>query len=216
MYYLLSGFLTSGADLLRRTLTGDNEYQAANTHKKTKRSKMALSRSERKALTGIRLVEKLESIGLETIMATTAAPMSTLTLQGALYTRRTLKSPMAQLTSLKCAIASPGMVGSATSAVSTTVKASTSEAVKTPVTGLQNAEQGLGVPGRPGSGLLNRPPPAPVRRHQRTSGMVRPDLGTVLGSVPAKRSRDSEEVGPSPGTLGTISSLLFGRKGGLL
>lgn len=210
------GFLTSGADLLRRTLTGDNEYQAANTHKKTKRSKMALSRSERKALTGIRLVEKLESIGLETIMATTAAPMSTLTLQGALYTRRTLKSPMAQLTSLKCAIASPGMVGSATSAVSTTVKASTSEAVKTPVTGLQNAEQGLGVPGRPGSGLLNRPPPAPVRRHQRTSGMVRPDLGTVLGSVPAKRSRDSEEVGPSPGTLGTISSLLFGRKGGLL
>ena len=48
MYYLLSGFLTSGADLLRRTLTGDNEYQAANTHKKTKRSKMALSRSERK------------------------------------------------------------------------------------------------------------------------------------------------------------------------
>lgn len=210
------GFLTSGADLLRRTLTGDNEYQAANTHKKTKRSKMALSRSERKALTGIRLVEKLESIGLETIMATTAAPMSALTLQGALYTRRTLKSPMAQLTSLKCAIASPGMVGSATSAVSTTVKASTSEAVKTPVTGLQNAEQGLGVPGRPGSGLLNRPPPAPVRRHQRTSGMVRPDLGTVLGSVPAKRSRDSEEVGPSPGTLGTISSLLFGRKGGLL
>lgn len=143
-------------------------------------------------------------------MATTASPMSALTLQGALYKRRTLNSPMAQLTSLKGAISSPGMVGSAT------VKASNSMAVKTPATGLQNAEQGLGVPGRPGSGLLDLPPPAPLRKHQRTSGMVRPDLGTVLGSVPAKRSRDSEEVSPSPGTLGTISSLLFGRKGGLL
>jgi len=147
-------------------------------------------------------VEKLERIGLDTIMATTAAPMSALTLQGALYTRRTLKSPMAQLTSLKSAIASPP----------TTVTYS----AKTPLFGSQNIEQGLGVPGRPGSGLLDRPPPAPARKHQRTSGMVRPDLGTVLGSVPVKRSRDSVEANPSPGTLGTVSSLLFGRKGGLL
>jgi len=149
-------------------------------------------------------------------MATTASSMSPLTLQGALYTRRTQNSPMAQLTSLKGAIPSPGMVGSATPAMSTTVKASNYMAMKTPATGMQNAEQGLGVPGRPGSGLLDLPPPAPLRKHQRTSGMVRPDLGTVLGSVPAKRSRDSEEVKPSPGTLGTVSSLLFGRKGGLL
>ncbi|XP_023716170.1 trafficking kinesin-binding protein milt isoform X5 [Cryptotermes secundus] len=209
------GFLTSGADLLRRKLTGDDERQAMKTHGKNKRSKMALSRSERKALTGIRLVEKLERIGLDTIMATTAAPMSALTLQGALYTRRTLKSPMAQLTSFKSAIASPGMVAPTTSSVSTTVKASESEAMKISTASL-NVEQGLGVPGRPGSGLLDRPPPAPERKHQRTSGMVRPDLGTVLGSVPAKRSRDSVEANPNPGTLGTISSLLFGRKGGLL
>ncbi|XP_021942283.1 trafficking kinesin-binding protein milt isoform X3 [Zootermopsis nevadensis] len=200
------GFLSSGADLLRWTLTGDSECQAIKAHSKKKRSKMALSRSERKALAGIRLVEKLERIGLDAIMATTATPMSALTLQGALYTRRTLKSPMAQLTSLKSAIASP-----AASAMSTTATA----AEKTPSVGYQNVEQGLGVPGRPGSGLLDRPPPAPARK-QRTSGMVRPDLGTVLGSVPAKRSCDSIEVSPSPGTLGTISSLLFGRKGGLL
>jgi trafficking kinesin-binding protein 1 len=168
------------------------------------------------ALTGIRLVEKLERIGLETIMATTAAPMSTLTLQGALYTRRTLKSPMAQLTSLKSAISSPGMVASATFSVSSIVKASNSAAEKTPFTGSEAIEQDLGVPGRPGSGLLDHPPHAPVKKHQRTGGMVRPDLGTVVGSVPTKRSRDSVEVSPSPGTLGTISSLLFGRKGGLL
>jgi hypothetical protein len=48
MYYLLAGFLTSGADLLRRTLTGDGEYQAVKKRSKTKHSKMALSRSERK------------------------------------------------------------------------------------------------------------------------------------------------------------------------
>jgi len=48
MYYLLAGFLTSGADLLRRTLTGDSEYQRTKKHSKNKRSKMALSHSERK------------------------------------------------------------------------------------------------------------------------------------------------------------------------
>lgn len=47
-YVWLAGFLTSGADLLRRKLTGDDERQAMKTHGKNKRSKMALSRSERK------------------------------------------------------------------------------------------------------------------------------------------------------------------------
>ncbi|XP_069689119.1 trafficking kinesin-binding protein milt isoform X3 [Periplaneta americana] len=216
------GFLSSGADLLRRTLTGDYDRQALKAHSKTKRSKMALSRSERKALTGIRLVEKLERIGLETIMATTASPMSALTLQGALYTRRTLKSPMAQLTSLKSAIASPGMaLPSVTAASTNTTVTSASSTLRTsvsstPVAPPQGSEYGLGVPGRPGSGLLDRPPPVQSRKQQRVGGMVRPDLGTVLGSVPAKRSRDSIETSPTPGTLGTISSLLFGRKGGLL
>lgn len=214
------GFLSSGADLLRRTLTGDYDRQALKAHNKTKRSKMALSRSDRKALTGIRLVEKLERIGLETIMATTASPMSALTLQGALYTRRTLKSPMTQLTSLKSAIASPGMALPFTTASADTTTISASSTLRTsvlsPSAPPQGAEQGLGVPGRPGSGLLDRPPPVQLRKHQRVGGVVRPDLGTVLGSVPAKRSRDAVETSPTPGTLGTISSLLFGRKGGLL
>nr|CAD7415772.1 unnamed protein product [Timema poppensis] len=66
-------FLNSGADLLRRTLIGEGDRVKA---RKIKRNKMALSRSDRKALTGIRLVEKLERIGLETIMSTTASAMS--------------------------------------------------------------------------------------------------------------------------------------------
>jgi hypothetical protein len=51
---LLAGFFTSGADLLRRTLTGDNEHQATKAHSKNKRSKMALSRSERKVNLALR------------------------------------------------------------------------------------------------------------------------------------------------------------------
>ncbi|XP_063225295.1 trafficking kinesin-binding protein milt isoform X3 [Bacillus rossius redtenbacheri] len=171
----LPGFLNSGADLLRRTLVG--EGGKASKTRKAKRSKMSLSRSERKALTGIRLVEKLERIGLETIMATTPSSVP-LTLHGALYSRRTLKSPMAQLTSLKGALSTP---------------------VPAP-----EVPPPLGVPARPGSGALDR-----ARRQRGAPGSVRPDLGTV--GTPSKRPRSQE-----PSALGTISSLLFGRKGGLL
>lgn len=49
------------------------------------------------------------------------------------------------------------------------------------------------------------------------SRAVRPDLGTVLGSVPASATTTKESAPSQSGsTLGTLSSLLFGRKGGLL
>lgn len=49
------------------------------------------------------------------------------------------------------------------------------------------------------------------------SRAVRPDLGTVLGSVPASAITTKESSPSQSGsTLGTLSSLLFGRKGGLL
>ncbi|KAJ8879780.1 hypothetical protein PR048_020388 [Dryococelus australis] len=142
------------------------------------------------ALTGIRLVEKLERIGLETIMATTASSMPPLTLQGALYSRHALKSPMAQLTSLKTAF-------------------TVHPRKKEPEKQSPAAELPLGVPGRPGCGALERGPLVGGRKQRGTSSMVRPDLGTVGG--PSKRPRVEEQS-----TLGTISSLLFGRKGGLL
>lgn len=49
----------------------------------------------------MRIVEKIERIGLESIMAVTSSSLSPLALQGALYTRRSHSSPMAQLTYLK-------------------------------------------------------------------------------------------------------------------
>lgn len=101
------------------------------------------------ALTGIRLVETLERIGLEEILAT--GPSSTLHQAG-------LRKRLAD------SVTGAGV---------------------------------LGVPGRPGRGELRR----------------RQDLGSV--PMPQHSRPDSPQP-PTHSTLGTLSSLLFGRKGGLL
>lgn len=106
-------------------------------------------------------------------------------LQGALYTRRGLPSPMAQLTSLKGTLSSPSI---------------DSELSELSKPSAPSPSRDLGVPARPGTGAL---------ANQRRAGKLRPDLGTVSVTV----SSSSEQ---SSGPLGTISSMLFGRKGGLL
>lgn len=53
-------------------------------------------------------------------------------------------------------------------------------------------------------------------KSKRTARAVRPDLGTVLGSVPTPPVTKENTPSQSSSTLGTLSSLLFGRKGGLL
>ena len=55
-------------------------------------------------------------------------------------------------------------------------------------------------------------------RSRNKARAVRPDLGTVLGSVPAAPvTKESQApAATASSTLGTLSSLLFGRKGGLL
>lgn len=70
----------------------------------------------------------------------------------------------------------------------------------------------MGVPGKPGSGALNRRleqlNARKQRRQQQGNGMTRPDLGTVS----MKKTPEPEQ---QTSALGTLSSLLFGRKGGL-
>lgn len=124
------------------------------------------------ALSGIRLVEKIESIGLDTIVASTSGILHP-TLQGALYTRRCLPSPMAQLTNLKGTLTSPSI------------------------------DKNLSDLEKPGVSGRERGTSARGSQRQR-----RPDLGTVSGTVTATENRFS-------GPLGTISTMLFGRKGGL-
>lgn len=52
----------------------------------------------------------------------------------------------------------------------------------------------------------------PLGRHRRGQATVRPDLGTL----PTRPSSSDPAAETVASTLGTISSLLFGRKGGLL
>lgn len=67
----------------------------------------------------------------------------------------------------------------------------------------------MGIPARPGGDALNRRLEQLKSRKERRqgSGVTRPDLGTVTTNKPITQ--------PEQSTLGTLSSLLFGRKGGL-
>lgn len=160
-----------------------------------KRKRTTLSRSDRKALTGIRLVEKLERIGIDTIMATAAgSSISPLALQGSLYTRRSTDSPMAQLTFLKSSMSSSGSQEKLSPSSAISDASSTKRKV---------------VKKKQDDAASNREP----NRQRRTGARAtRPDLGQVTSAIPVTVTKES----PPQSALGTISSLLFGRKGGLL
>lgn len=210
------GLFSSGAELLKRTFGSEEPVPV----RKSKRSKPQLSRSDKKALTGIRLVEKLERIGIDTIMATTASSsISPLALQGAIYTRRSMDSPMAQLTSLKTSMSSSisqEKLSSGSSSSSQSSSSGDSLIRKPPLPpsksrGKEATE--LGVPARPGSGALNTRLGQLSNRQRRSgAGATRPDLGQVKASSTPQNVKETA----TQSALGTISSLLFGRKGGLL
>ncbi|GBP21973.1 Trafficking kinesin-binding protein milt [Eumeta japonica] len=124
---------------------------------------------------------------------------------GSLYTGLMHRSPMEQLTCLKRTLRSP--------AGSTIGERSGSDSTEIP----------LGVPAQPGSGALENSGTASanvsgggcaggggtLRRSRARAPRPRTDLGTVGATATNSPSTHS-----SP--LGTLSSLLFGRKGGLL
>lgn len=111
---LLSGLLASGADILRKKFAvassspssgGPSEMERPS--RLTARNKLALTRLEKKALRSIKIMEKVESMGVDNFMHHGGHHgISPLALHGssALYTstvRGRTSSPMAQLTSLK-------------------------------------------------------------------------------------------------------------------
>lgn len=230
----VTALLSSGAELLRRTFSSDRNTTMRLHRSQSRRHKKGLSRSDRKAsisrmhsvqflhlfsyfyltecfifsqaLSSIRLVEKLERIGLESLVTPSAnAPDGR-----SLYFNPAQRSTMGQLTG-----------------------------VRSPVNGRQPKPSFvlggdddsdipiLGMPAKPGSGQLDS---RLNRLQQMNHRPVRTDLGSVpgtsssspvsrgararpdLGSVPSDLGVDSH----SSSTLGTLSSLWFGRKGGLL
>lgn len=98
---LFTGLLYSGADMIRRRLVGSSESPDRASRSASRNNKILLSRQEKRALRSLRLMEKVESIGLQNIMHTSSnhsvgiSPLA----MGSVRTRTA--SPMTQLTSLK-------------------------------------------------------------------------------------------------------------------
>ncbi|XP_016985776.1 trafficking kinesin-binding protein milt isoform X1 [Drosophila rhopaloa] len=67
----LFGLLSSGADLIRRKIVGDQQQQQKHRSSlsKQQQQKIMLSHLERRALRSLNLIEKVESIGLENIIS---------------------------------------------------------------------------------------------------------------------------------------------------
>lgn len=266
---LLTGLIYSGADMIRRKLVGSSSESPERSPRIQTRSKILLSRQEKRALRSLRLMEKVESIGLENIMHASSnfhpvgiSPLAV----GSVRTRTA--SPMTQLTSLKNishhqhrrnddpyavdketikAVLNKGLShesllsdittdGSTTSSVSNISHSSNS-------TLLNNEKQ----PSQAYTSNSNTKPnssdktPQKVKQMQRQKSrrslMIggqsqRPDLGQVNSHIKSstKHTKElkledndqSDVLSTAPqqsytqSFVGSISSLFFGRKGGLL
>jgi trafficking kinesin-binding protein 1 len=156
---------------------------------------------EKKALRSLKLLERVEHIGLENIIAPTCRISPLALYSSNIYTSRS--SPMAQLTSLR----------------NLTDKRNSDDNLKSH-TSSAGSEKSSGDVKKHSDRKMSRVQRQKSRRNL-TNGQsgqrqdlgtvtVRPDLGKV--EVPEK----SEEKSLVEGFVGSISSLLFGRKGGLL
>ncbi|CAH1977066.1 unnamed protein product [Acanthoscelides obtectus] len=150
------------------------------------------------------LVTRIERIGIQNLMANPSASM---------YARPALTSPMAQLT---CLLPSHSMENVSLIGQKLEEEASSAASSEAPSKTRQpSPPTSMGVPGTPGSGALNKRLEQLAQRKQRRQqqgGTTRPDLGTVNG--PPKVVPTPEKTQQNT-ALGTLSSLLFGRKGGL-
>ncbi|KAK9879979.1 hypothetical protein WA026_008488 [Henosepilachna vigintioctopunctata] len=151
------------------------------------------------------LVGRIERLGISNIMGNPGS----LSISAGMYARPALTSPMTQLTCLL-----PSQSADNLSHIGYKIPPSV-QSTPNPVTKSKDTtKNGLGVPGRPGSGALNlRLEQLNSRKQRRTAGVTRPDLGTVSTT---NTTTDPEPLTSNVGnsTLGTLSSLLFGRKGG--
>lgn len=209
------------------------------------RNKIALSRLERKALKSIRILEKVESVGVDNLMMAPPATVSPLALHStSVYSGhvRRSDSPMTQLHSLKRmggggsganddvvihkdtikAVLSKGLSHDQISATIPEAtepdEASSKVAVSTEIKGPTETSAVIA------DTCVRRMQRQKSRRHMHASGLRRADLGTVNRPSSSSTLSDlgtnglsdaaSKESSFAQGFVGTISSLIFGRKGG--
>lgn len=248
--------LYTGADMIRRKFVGSSDSPERSSRLPSPRDKILLSRQEKRALRSLRLMEKVESIGLENIMHTSTHRYHGVGISPLAVRSRT-KSPMTQLTSLKNishqkrrsddpyavdkdtikAVLNKGLShesllsdmttdGSTTSSVTSPsdrvpvndskTKSSPDESTKTPQKIKQMQRQ------KSRRSLING------------AGGQRPDLGTVgpVNNITNQSTKQIKELDSDVSSVvsvtaqqqqsytqsfvGSISSLFFGRKGGLL
>lgn len=233
------GILTSGAELLRKKIIGDH---IENQHKKSRLggNTITLSRLERRALKSIKILEKVEHMGLDRIVSTNIPPsmISTLpTLNNALYSTRTA-SPMAQLTSLKKVNSSDSddSIVNNKDKLSAVLNKDWSPELQSndPINELNLYNPSSSAPlvtsniedsenshseVYPMNKRLKQMQRQKSRRNiKNCTNLQRQDLGTVGSTsktVYQNNTQNKTDTQPI-GFIGTISSLLFGRKGGLL
>lgn len=185
----LTSFLTSSAGILRKKITGHEP----------ERSAKAASILERKAkIRSIRLIERVENLGIENILVSNSSSkmVSPLALHSSnIYTR--YNSPMTQLTSLKHL-----------SDKKRTPEVSPSEAAGQSSVN-SSSEASTSVQSRTKQKFQRQR----SRRNMNGTGQ-RSDLGTV--SMNKNGEQKPEEKSLVGGFVGSISSMFFGRKGGLL
>lgn len=250
--------LTTGADMLRKKITGldsSQQMQQRQSRATTKVNKIAISHLERKTLKNIRILEKVESLGLESLVS--GSGISPLALHSSnIYTARRTSSPMAQLTNFKHlsgenrkrpdndaevkAAINKGFSNDSLSSISTTSSTINSCGSSSDISSSSNRNESNNTTRQSQISEERRQSLAEsrVKHMQRQksrrslvgSGGQRPDLGTVgnnqrpMGSTvgqktknpiePTKKCEEQRSLGQS--FVGSISSLLFGRKGGLL
>lgn len=261
---LLTGLISSGADMLRRKIVG--ETTSRTSRPMSARNKVLLSRQEQRALRSIRLMEKVESLGLDNIISHQSVGISPLALQGSpalTGSRSRTASPMQQLTSLKNISQRSddgsgyafdrGSIKSALSQTFSDIDSDTNSECSTtssvdriegnkpattkPATHQPSPSRNAGQTSQPIDGRLKQ-----MQRQKSRRGLIngangqRPDLGTVAGKVrsdlgrvsrsnnesnsrtvesPKKEERPTIQQSVAQSFVGSISSLFFGRKGGL-
>ncbi|XP_055845307.1 trafficking kinesin-binding protein milt isoform X1 [Episyrphus balteatus] len=255
------GLFSSGADMIKRQFKGDL-LRASQTQQQQQR--IMLSRLEKRALRSLKLIEKLESIGLENIIATQPSEIHHI---GRGIASRSSGSPMAQLTSLRHFPSSSASSSTAESLCSdssfddinmadmhkrggaafnpirnksSNIGATTTETDKTNTDkdkspAIKTATAGLTkVPttSPPTDSRLKQMQRQKSRRNLKNgTAQQRSDLGTIAGSgtravradlgmveqqKAEQKKATSENQTAAQSFVGSISSLLFGRKGGWL
>lgn len=248
----IKNLISSGANILRGNVESEQEM----LNYRQSRNKITLSRLERRALKSIRILEKVENIGIDNNMqpaanTTAVSPLSISASHKFYNTHSRSASPMAQLTSLKKlssfessnaykiedvrinrdairAILNKGLSsdnikglsmdnnGNSGSSHSGSISDKSSPTTSTP--DLNNSKHNEAKDVRVKQMQRQKSRRNLTNARQRTDlgrTNVRPDLGTV-SKKPSHISQAKDDKPQSIGFVGTISSLLFGRKGGLL